>query len=290
MLKPGEFATCAVRNKIIPGTIEIKKSANPQSSQAFSFTGSARLGSFNLVDDGLDSTKASKVFADLAPGTYTVSENVPAGWDLAGIQCTPSTAATISGAQVTINLVSGGSVVCEYKDTKQIVPGTIVIAKSASPQSSQPFAFTGSAPMNDFSLVDDGITPSGASKTFTGLTPGIYKVGELVPNGWELVGITCSPANAVAISGAQVTINLQPGARWAAPTRTSDPTHRRRFRRFRRSPRRRRPRPRNRPPPRRPRRSGLSRQARSPASVRLRSESSSARRAWPAWAPGSPSR
>ena len=211
-LKPGEFAKCTVRNKIIPGTIEIKKSANPQSSKAFSFTGSAPLGSFSLVDDGVDSTKASKVFAGLAPGTYTVNEAVPAGWDLAGIECTPSSAVTISGTQVTIDLASGGSVVCEYTDTKKIVPGTIMITKSASPQSSQPFTFTGSVPLNDFSLVDDGITPSDASKTFTGLTPGIYKVGELVPNGWELVGITCTPANAVAISGAQVTINLQPAS------------------------------------------------------------------------------
>ena len=211
-LNPGEFAKCAVRNKIIPGTLEIKKSANPQSSKAFSFTGSAPLGSFSLVDDGVDSTKASKVFAGLAPGTYTVSEAVPAGWDLAGIECTPSSAVTISGAQVTIGLTAGGSVVCEYTDTKRIVPGTIMITKSASPQSSLPFAFTGSAPLNDFSLVDDGISASDASKTFTGLTPGIYKVGELVPDGWELVGITCTPANAVAISGAQVTINLQPAA------------------------------------------------------------------------------
>jgi uncharacterized repeat protein (TIGR01451 family) len=209
VLKPGQYAKCTVRNEIIPGTIEIKKSASPQSATQFPFTGSQP--NFTLVDDGKDSTKASKVFSGLTPGSYTFTENVPAGWTLAGIECTPGTAATVNGPTVTINLTSGASVVCTYKDTKNIVPGTIMISKSASPQGAQSFAFTGSAPMNDFTLVDDGITPSAASQTFTGLTPGVYQVAELVPDGWQLVGVTCTPAAAVVVSGGRVTINLQEG-------------------------------------------------------------------------------
>jgi uncharacterized repeat protein (TIGR01451 family) len=208
-LKPGEYAKCAVRNEIVPGTIEIKKSANPQSSQSFPFTSSK--GPFSLVDDGADSTKASKVFSGLTPASYTFTEDVPAGWTLAGIECTPSTAATVSLPTVTINLTPGESVVCTYTDTKDIVPGTITISKSASPQGSQAFAFTGSAPIGDFNLVDDGMTSSGASHTVTGLTPGVYEVSESVPDEWELVGITCTPAEAVATSGTTVTINLLEG-------------------------------------------------------------------------------
>jgi uncharacterized repeat protein (TIGR01451 family) len=112
---PGEYATCTVRNKIRQGTIEIEKKANPQSSQAFGFTGS--LGAFNLVDQA-GGTSSSKVFGPLPPGTYTVSETVPANWELTGISCIPAAAATIAGPQVTITLAPEGAVVCTYGDRR----------------------------------------------------------------------------------------------------------------------------------------------------------------------------
>ncbi|HEY7044531.1 MAG TPA: vWA domain-containing protein, partial [Nocardioidaceae bacterium] len=114
-LAPGEYATCTVRNKITPGTIEIEKQATPQSSQRFLFGGS--LGAFTLVDDG-KSTSSSKVFEQLTPGTYTVSELVPEDWELTGIACVPASAATIAGTQVTITLAPAGSVTCTYSDNK----------------------------------------------------------------------------------------------------------------------------------------------------------------------------
>jgi uncharacterized repeat protein (TIGR01451 family) len=114
-LAPGEYATCTVRNKISPGTIEIEKQATPQSSQRFLFGGS--LGAFTLVDDG-KSTSSSKVFEQLTPGTYTVSELVPEDWELTGIACVPASAATIAGTQVTITLAPAGSVTCTYSDNK----------------------------------------------------------------------------------------------------------------------------------------------------------------------------
>ena len=40
VVQPGSFVTCAVYNKIDPGTITIQKDATPQGSQAFDFTGS----------------------------------------------------------------------------------------------------------------------------------------------------------------------------------------------------------------------------------------------------------
>ena len=39
---PNQYASCTVRNRIRPGTIEIEKNATPESSQVFAFTGSAR--------------------------------------------------------------------------------------------------------------------------------------------------------------------------------------------------------------------------------------------------------
>jgi uncharacterized repeat protein (TIGR01451 family) len=115
----GEYATCTFRNKIRKGTIEIKKEATPQSSQAFPFTGGT-LGDFTLVDDG-KGTSSSKTFTP-PPGTYTFNEAVPADWQLTGISCVPVEAAVISGTQVTITLASDGAVTCTYMDQKNETP------------------------------------------------------------------------------------------------------------------------------------------------------------------------
>jgi len=126
---PGQYATCTVRNRVRVGTIEIEKRATPQSSQAFAFDGS--LGQFSLVDDE-KATAPSKIFAGLTPGTYTVSELVPANWQLTGITCVPSSAGVVSGAQVTITLAPNSSVVCTYADLR-IEPPTPTPTPSPEP-------------------------------------------------------------------------------------------------------------------------------------------------------------
>jgi uncharacterized repeat protein (TIGR01451 family) len=80
----------------------------------------APLEAFKLVDDGKNEAKSSRIFSNLPPGTYTVSELVPDNWELTGVTCTPDSAATtaISGGQVTITLAAGGSTVCTYSDTR----------------------------------------------------------------------------------------------------------------------------------------------------------------------------
>jgi uncharacterized repeat protein (TIGR01451 family) len=90
----------------------------------------------------------------------------------------------------------------------EIIPGTITIEKNATPESSQAFNFTGS--LGDFPLVDDGANQS-ASRTFSPLAPGTYTVREIVPEDWELRGITCTPASAATITGPLATITLAPG-------------------------------------------------------------------------------
>jgi uncharacterized repeat protein (TIGR01451 family) len=119
-LGPNQFVKCNAFNRIQPGTIEIEKNATPESSQAFDFTGS--LGNFALVDDRADGS-GSRTFTNLGPGTYTVSESVPANWQLRGISCTPEQAAVVSGTQVTITLAAGSAVVCTYND-RRVEPPT----------------------------------------------------------------------------------------------------------------------------------------------------------------------
>ena len=103
-----------MRNKALPGTIEIEKEATPQSAQAFGFSGT--LGDFSLVD-AAGGTSSSKTFTVLAPGTYTVSEAVPADWEFTGVTCT-NPGVAITDPQVAITLTPGGSVVCTYRNTR----------------------------------------------------------------------------------------------------------------------------------------------------------------------------
>jgi uncharacterized repeat protein (TIGR01451 family) len=119
-LGPNQYAKCTVRNRILPGTIEIEKSATPTGSQAFAFTGSGPLGSFSLVDTGRGGS-SSRTFTGLAPATYRVTETVPAGWSLTGASCSTADG-TVAGATATITLTPQASTVCTFRNTRDDTP------------------------------------------------------------------------------------------------------------------------------------------------------------------------
>jgi uncharacterized repeat protein (TIGR01451 family) len=115
---PNEYARCTVRNRIVPGTIEIEKEATPQSRRPFPFTGPFE--PFVLVDaPGGD--ESSRIFSGLAPGTYTFREEVPENWELTGITCTDPTV-VITGPEVAVTLGPNESVVCTYHDLRNDPP------------------------------------------------------------------------------------------------------------------------------------------------------------------------
>jgi uncharacterized repeat protein (TIGR01451 family) len=115
---PNEYARCTVRNRIIPGTIEIEKEATPQGGQEFPFTGPFE--PFTLVDrPGGD--ESSRIYTGLAPGTYTFREEVPEDWELTGITCSDPSVA-IAPREVTITLGANESVVCTYHDLRNAPP------------------------------------------------------------------------------------------------------------------------------------------------------------------------
>jgi len=114
----GDQVVCTITNQR-RGTIRIIKDAVPDSTQAFAFTGS--LGPFSLVDDGVTAGANQRTFTGLAPGSFTVTETVPAGWTLGGIACSGATA-TVTGATVTIPLPPAGAVACTFKNNQDTVP------------------------------------------------------------------------------------------------------------------------------------------------------------------------
>ncbi len=174
---PNQYATCLVRNRVTPGTIEIEKIAIPESSQAFVFTGS--LGPFTLVDDSAH-TRSSRTFTGLAPGTYTVTENVPANWALTSISCTPSAAAAIAGAQVTITLAAGGAVVCTYTDTRTDPPIPPEPTPGPPFPGPTPTPTPGPGPAPTPTPVPPAPTPAPTELKVTKTAPRVARVGDRV--------------------------------------------------------------------------------------------------------------
>ena len=152
-----------------------------------------------------------------ATSTVTLQEAVKPNFDFVDAGC-KVTAVTAGGSSrrvvrrtrsttptTTVTVGPGQYATCTVRN--KIRQGTIEIEKQGSPQGSQAFAFTGS--LGSFTLVDD-VNGHSSSKVFGPLPPGTSTVSELVPDNWELTGITCTPAAAAAITGPQVVITLVP--------------------------------------------------------------------------------
>ena len=167
------------------GKIIVKVATQPAgSSQSFSFTPS--YGSTFSLTDG-----QSNDSGPLDAGkTYSVSQMVPAGWDM--------TASCDQGATpASIALVANTTVTCTFTNVQR---GSIVINKTAAGGDGT-FAFT-SQKLGNLSIT----TSAGSgSQTFTNLVPGDFAVAETVPTGWDLASATCTG------QGTPAGINVGPG-------------------------------------------------------------------------------
>ena len=108
-LSAGETVTCtfaSTQESQAATRIIVRKQTVPAGDvQVFDFT-SNFAGSFQLAHNGHKST-------DLAPGTYSVSENVPAGWIQASATCSDG---SLPNA---INVAQGEAVTCTFVNQKQ---------------------------------------------------------------------------------------------------------------------------------------------------------------------------
>jgi hypothetical protein len=188
--------TCFFNNTRQSSITVVKKTLGGDST--FQFSGPSP---FAIATQG---GTGQKVFADLIPGTYTVSEIVPPGWILSDASCTDPTGNTaVLGGTATIELGAGEDVTCTYTDTKL---GAIQISKHTVGGDGT-FSFSGP---QDFQIT----TTSGAGGPFVlpNLEPRVYTISEAVPADWQLSGIVCTdPTNDSTTSGNTATVNLAPG-------------------------------------------------------------------------------
>jgi hypothetical protein len=149
-----------------PGNIIVDKVTDPSGdTQEFEFVPSWA-GNFSLAD-----ATTPYDSGPLVPGTYSVSEIVPAGWTLTSALCSD---ASDPGA---IDLGPGETVTVTFTDTKK---ANIIVDKVTDPSDHpQQFEFVPSWAGN-FSLADAD-TPYDSGP----LVPGTYSVSEIVPaTGW----------------------------------------------------------------------------------------------------------
>jgi hypothetical protein len=171
----------------------------------FAFTSSiAGSTAFNIVSSG---GTGSRTFANVANGTYTITESALAGWSLTGLACTGgTTAVNLASRTVTITIAAAGTnVACTFTNTKH---GTISITK-ATINGNDTFAFTSSnAGLAGFNLTTSGGTATLANAS---VLPGTYTITEGTLAGWSLTGLTCSPGGVANLAGRSATITVEAG-------------------------------------------------------------------------------
>ena len=176
----GEDVTCVFRNTR-QGTITIVKQTDPAgSTEDFDFSGDGPLGSFALSEGEAHTVS-------VAPGSYSVTEVVKAGWDLTQLSCSDGSAT--SGRTATIGVSIAENVTCTYRNTEE---GSITIEKQTQPDgATDRFDFSGDAPLGSFALSD------GQEHTVA-LDPGSYAVSEVPKPGWDLTQLACSDGTAAS--------------------------------------------------------------------------------------------
>lgn len=111
----GTDILCTITNtRINNGSITIIKDAQPNDPQDFTFTTTGSgLSSFSLDDDSDPTLSNTKVFSNLAAGTYSVSEGAVTDWTQTSATCS-------DGSPVSaISLQAGENVTCTFTNTKQ---------------------------------------------------------------------------------------------------------------------------------------------------------------------------
>jgi len=146
----------------LPGSITIEKQTKPDGGSGFSFTDNLHApNSFTLDDNG------TKTFTGIAPGTYQVTETLPAEWRLVGIECEDADGGTAAnGTTVNIDLDAGEAITCTY--TNKTKDGISVIKSADVSQ-----AVVGQTITYTYTVAND------SQETLTGVTAVDDKLGPL---------------------------------------------------------------------------------------------------------------
>lgn len=199
---------CTYTNKALADLTIVKQVNDESGGQAFGFTTSPALDpdGFSLTPDASGQASTGAAYHGIAPGTYSVAETVPAGWNLVSQSCTGGTDTDPADG---ITLRSGESITCTFVNARE--RGAIEITKTRKHQAA---GGTDAHAGVTFTVSGNGITPVAVQTDADGkacvpnLLYGSYTVTETVPAGY-----TGESPKAVSVSAeANCGANLAPAA------------------------------------------------------------------------------
>jgi hypothetical protein len=148
---------------------------------------------------------------DIPPGTYNVTETVPAAWSLSSIECGVDQNNTGATNGINIVLEANENVVCTFNNTPD--PGSIVIVLDTDPNAAQDFAFTttGDLVPATFSLDDDADGTLAKTQSFSSVPPGDYSVSQTLVANYDLTMACTDPTTNTSTAGTTASIAVAPG-------------------------------------------------------------------------------
>lgn len=204
-LDAGENIICTFTNTILESSVIIRKISTGGDS-TFNFSGG--LGSFDIATS---SGSGEQSFANVAAGSYVVTEGPAATFTLMSIVCSGDTdngsVVNIASRQVTIDVDPGENITCTY--TNAIIQGSIIIQKMTVGGDAT-FNFSGD--LGAFAIDTSG---GSGQQVFSNLSAGSFVVTEAVVSAFTLTSIVCTGdtdnGSVINLSGRQATIDLDPG-------------------------------------------------------------------------------
>ncbi|MGX5695747.1 prealbumin-like fold domain-containing protein [Agromyces soli] len=188
-LDPGETVECTYTNTL-RATLTVDKETVPNEyDQDFGFVFSN--GQFNTpftLNDSTDDESNPWRQSNLLPGTYTVTETVPGGWELTGIDC-----GVREGSTTTITLEPGQVVNCVFTNTA--TKAQVSLTKTASGiDDSLDWSFSFALKHSPDADVVKPVSKASPTATWTDLVAGqsYTLVEQNVPAGWTAGAITCT--------------------------------------------------------------------------------------------------
>lgn len=178
----GDSKVCTITNTKY-SSLTIVKNAVPKSSQDFLFTTTGTGLSNFILDDDTDPTYSNtKVFSNLLPGTYSVTEGSINGWDLTSSICSNGN----NPGSITLN--SGENVTCTFTNTQR---GTISGYKYNDADGSYLTSNDRTGVQGwtielwqNGAIVESTTTLANGSYRFTNVLPGTYQLKEVIITGW----------------------------------------------------------------------------------------------------------
>ena len=195
-------------------TITIVLDTTPSDGVDVGFTGCQGAGCapFTLDDDS-DGALPDRITAtDLAPATYTVTQDAVPGWTLTAISCTNVSGSVVSTSvanrRATVTLTAAADITCTFTNQSP----SVTIVQDTRPDDPRDFGYTGclGSGCSTFTLDDDADPALPNTVTGGGLAPGTYTVTQRATSPWSLASIVCNSSTGITrdVPNQRVTIVL----------------------------------------------------------------------------------